>query len=347
MMHNLSIISISLMLSILFIGCAYQNNLLASDPPTYKDIISGFPIPEDTAEWGYINDLSKKLKYDKKDLEIILATNKATYILGAVLQSKDIAKKIDLLDEIIISDLTTSELRVYYQQQLYLSISQLENELSENTLKQHILKIESEEIKKTAKALMLLDKNNSFPFYLLASVEYLLNKNNQKTYQTVKEGNDTGIYNDYSLEKFRILTNTSLFVGYSHFTAKYYAYEVLTNKTDNVSFLWTYCKDLRGQEKYDACLNAGRLLTKNGIFWVDQKFGRSIQYYAGEDTALKNDIDKANKKYMTLLEITTGRTEQSLKDLSEAEFELLIGDIFLFGELQAFEKTFNKEFLSN
>ncbi|MBU0484111.1 MAG: hypothetical protein KKB30_06320 [Proteobacteria bacterium] len=346
MIYNLSLISVSIMLSIWLAGCAIQYKMCVSHPPTYKEINAGYPIPEDTVGWGYLNDLSRKLKYNKKDLGEIRETNKAkaTYILGAALQSNDIVKKINLLDEIILSDLTMSELKVYYQQKLYLSISQLENKLPENSFQQHSLNIEYDKIRKMANDLVLLDKNNSFPRYLLASVEYLLNSNNQKIYQTVKEGNDTGIYNDYSQEKFRILTSTSLFIGYSYFTAKYYAYEVLTNKTDNVSFLWRYCKDLREQEKYDACYNAGRLISKNGIFWVDQKFGQSIQYYAGKDTVLKYDIDKVNKKYMTLLEISTGRTERSLKDLSEAEFELLISDIFLFGELPAFEKTFSKEF---
>lgn len=185
-----------------------------------------------------------------------------------------------------------------------------------------------------ADKLIELDSENSYPYYLKASIFYLFNEDINTILASIAKGNKYQTYNDYSSMKYQIIKDTALSLKYSPFTASYYAhmnigysYPIVPSTIKEISQ-----KSVKETDKKICCI-AGGIIERNGIFSLDIISGLSIQL-----EVCPEDIE-VMERYKTLRKKISKINNLKVNDqnIEEKEYTELIENIYTIGEMVAYD----------
>lgn len=319
------------------IDSSFAGDKILNRPPSFSDMHKFFSY-DASKNFEKLSHAKNSLHFNNIEIDKINKSANPVFLLAAALQQKKAASKLELLERIDQKQLSTGELKVFYQQ-LISSFTDLQNA---KEYSRHIT-YENESVYK-AKELVRLDPENSFPYYVLAMNEYAAVNKESEFCSTIAEGNKTSHYNDYTTEKLRIVKQAGEYLGYSTIVSKFLVYEILRNDISHLKTLRENCNVMINIGTcIEECNVMGNLIEQGGLFWVDHKYGQLIRYYSMDDTTkteFKQNMEQNNDKYLKIMNIQIGKAKPTFLNLNESELHSLLDDIFSIGELEAFESAF-------
>jgi hypothetical protein len=275
------------------------------------------------------SDVGSNIEFSKIDQCHIFEQKNPTYLLAAAIISDSrwlwwrntSARKVEKFD--------IHEKKLYYQ---HLIIKDLFSYTDAATDKYSLTFY-----KKIADQLIEIDNENSYPYYLKAILLHLFSSSLDSVLEQIEIGNGKNIYDDYSRFKYQIIRDTAFFLNYSPFTAPYYA----NMKTEYAYFtvpprILKICESVQKEEDRMTCIQAGRIIEKNGLFATEQLYGQFIQSKASGnlDNGLKDRQKKLKDKILAISDLKLSN------QIEERKFIQLIDDIYVKGEVEAYEIYF-------